>query len=225
MKSTGKRPRAVASQVEEQIYNLTPRLCSDDLSARISIEELSPADQTLASAVNDLVSHVSAHVTEARQRAFDENRKLTAELEETRAVASVVTALTKVTTEDEALRTALDSVRSAFGWAYGSYWALDRTENALRFRLESGTVTEEFHRVTKSASFSEGVGLSGRTWRARDLYFVRDLGQMVDCCRRESAQRAGVKSGVCFPITKGGEVVGTMDFFMLETIDPSPERL
>ncbi|MFN9265961.1 MAG: GAF domain-containing protein, partial [Acidobacteriota bacterium] len=150
---------------------------------------------------------------------------MTAELEETRAVASVVTALTKVTTEDEALRTALDSVRSAFGWAYGSYWALDRTENALRFRLESGTVTEEFHRVTKSASFSEGVGLSGRTWRARDLYFVRDLGQMVDCCRRESAQRAGVKSGVCFPITRGGEVVGTMDFFMLETIEPSPERL
>ena len=55
--------------------------------------------------------------------------------------------------------------------------------------------------------------------------FVKDLGTMTDCLRREPAQRAGVKSGICFPITLGGEIVGTMDFFTMETLDPSEGRL
>ena len=48
---------------------------------------------------------------------------------------------------------------------------------------------------------------------------------MKDCCRAPVAQKAGVKSGVCFPITLNGEVTGTMDFFALETLTLSQERL
>src|SRR5262249_4938944 len=39
------------------------------------------------------------------------------------------------------------------------------------------------------------------------------------------ALRAGVKSGVCIPILVGGNFFGTMDFFALEALSPSPERL
>jgi hypothetical protein len=53
----------------------------------------------------------------------------------------------------------------------------------LRFQQESGSAGEEFRTVTLTASFAEGVGLSGRTWRARDLPFVRDIGEMTDCVR------------------------------------------
>ncbi|HEV7725303.1 MAG TPA: hypothetical protein VGO74_00100 [Modestobacter sp.] len=49
---------------------------------------------------------------------------------------------------------------------------------------------EEFRTVTLTAGFAEGVGLSGRTWRARDLHFVRDTGEMTDCVRAPAAQRA-----------------------------------
>jgi hypothetical protein len=115
-------------------------------------------------------------------------------------------------------------VRTAFGWAYGSYWVLDPVDNVLRFQQESGSAGEEFRKVTLTASFAEGVGLSGRTWRARDLYFVRDIGEMTDCVRAPAAQRAGVRSGVCFPLIVGGRVVGTMDFFVTETIDLSESR-
>ena len=34
-----------------------------------------------------------------------------------------------------------------------------------------------------------------------------------------------MRSGVCFPIILEGEVVGTMDFFALETLAPSESRL
>ena len=45
-----------------------------------------------------------------------------------------------------------------------------------------------------------------------------------DCVRAPAAGRAGVKSGVCFPIMVGGQVIGTMDFFVTETIQLSESR-
>ncbi len=143
----------------------------------------------------------------------------------TLALIQVLDALSKAQTEGQAATSALDTIRSAFGWAYGSYWTINRQENALRFNVESGTVTDEFKKVTQQASFKQGVGLSGRTWQTRELIFVQDLGTVTDCCRREPAQRAGVKSGVCFPIVVKGEVIGTMDFFSLEELTLSEERL
>lgn len=143
----------------------------------------------------------------------------------TRAVLQVVEAISRATTVNDAIRAALDAVKTAFGWAYASYWVVDPRDQALRFCLECGSVTEEFRRVTAEARFREGEGLSGRAWRQRDLYFTPDIGQMTDCCRAPAAQRAGVKSGVCFPIIVRGQVQGTMDFFALETLTPSSERL
>jgi len=142
-----------------------------------------------------------------------------------KAVTQVLESISRSNSKDEAIRVALETVKATFGWAYGSFWQIDPADNALHFSLESGTVTPEFQKVTQQASFKEGVGLSGRAWKNRDLVFVQDLGTVTDCCRREPAQRAGVKSGVCFPLTIKGQVIGTMDFFSLETLSPSPERL
>nr|WP_297429480.1 GAF domain-containing protein [uncultured Actinotalea sp.] len=95
----------------------------------------------------------------------------------------------------------------------------------LRFARESGDVTPEFREVTRTASFAEGVGLSGRAWRRRELVFVPDLGEVRDCVRAPAAQRGGVRSGVCFPLVVDGDVVGTMDFFTTDVLELSAERL
>lgn len=142
----------------------------------------------------------------------------------TRAVLGVMLALNRAQTVEQAIAAALDAIRAEFGWAYGSYWELDPKSNALRFHSESGTVNDDFRRVTLEASFREGVGLSGRAWQNRDLYFTPDIGEMTDCCRAPAAKRAGVKSGVCFPVSINGAVTGTMDFFSLQTLTMSKER-
>jgi GAF domain-containing protein len=162
-------------------------------------------------------------VAHARRAALDK-AALRETLNDRAAVTTVVTEMGSAVTAEAALRVALNTVRTAFGWAYGSYWALDEDAQLLRFQQESGSAGEEFRKVTLAASFAEGVGLSGRTWRARDLYFVRDIGEMTDCVRAPAAQRAGVRSGVCFPLIVGGRVVGTMDFFVTETIELSESR-
>jgi len=126
--------------------------------------------------------------------------------------------------KNRAVKTVLDAVRQSFGWAYGSYWELEPKGKELLFYAESGTVNSEFSEVTQNASFEKGVGLSGRTWKEERLVFVTDLGEVQDCCRRISAQRAGVKSGVCLPIRMTGHIIGTMDFFTTETIELSAGR-
>ncbi|MCZ2858444.1 methyl-accepting chemotaxis protein [Blastococcus sp. VKM Ac-2987] len=162
-------------------------------------------------------------LTHARKAALA-TASLKETLDDRQAVTTVVTEIGAAPSQAEALRVALDSVRTAFGWAYGSYWALDEAAGVLRFQQESGSAGEEFRRVTLAASFAEGVGLSGRAWRARDLYFVSDIGEMTDCVRAPAAQRAGVRSGVCFPLVVNGRVIGTMDFFVSETITLSDSR-
>ncbi|MCD5309323.1 methyl-accepting chemotaxis protein [Kineosporia babensis] len=141
------------------------------------------------------------------------------------AVTDVVSSLNQARDEATCTRTALEVVREAFGWAYGSYWTIHDGEDVLRFNLESGSAGDEFRRVTLAASFAEGVGLSGRAWRARDLVFVPNLADLTDCVRAPAAGRAGVKSGICFPIIIAGRVIGTMDFFTTETIALSDSRM
>ncbi|MEU4238211.1 methyl-accepting chemotaxis protein [Actinoplanes sp. NPDC026619] len=140
------------------------------------------------------------------------------------AVTNVVSALGHTNDSSRALKSALDAVRTAFGWAYGSYWEIDDSENVLKFRVESGSAGDEFRKVTLAATFAEGVGLSGRAWRAKDLVFVRNIGDLTDCVRAPAATRAGVRSGVCFPIVSMDRIVGTMDFFTTEFIDLSDSR-
>jgi putative methionine-R-sulfoxide reductase with GAF domain len=142
------------------------------------------------------------------------------------AVTEVVTAVGHALDSQGAIRAALETVRSSFGWAYGSYWEVEDRDTGpvLVFRHESGSAGPEFREVTLAATFAEGVGLSGRAWKARDLVFVADLAELTDCVRAPAAQRAGVRSGVCFPILSGGRVIGTMDFFTTERIALSESR-
>ncbi len=144
---------------------------------------------------------------------------------DTEAINEVIQNLIKATTEKEAIQVSLETVRNTFGWAYGSFWQIDKRNNTLRFQQDSGIVNPEFLQVTQSAEFKKGVGINGRAWESRDLLFVQDLGTVTDCVRRDPAQRAGVKSGICFPIFVNGEIIGTMDFFTTETLSPSTQRL
>ncbi len=186
----------------------------DFLSRQVRSED---PDQVL---VLDVLARTVSQVLEA-QRATEE---IAQTARDQQAVTTSVAKVGACTDVEQALRTALDTVREEFGWDYGSYWAVDPEARVLRFQVESGTAGEEFRRVTLAASFAEGVGLAGRAWRARDLVFVRDLGELTDCVRAPAAQRAGVRSGVCIPVIVGDEVLGTMDFFTTQTIQLSDSR-
>lgn len=179
---------------------------------------------TLSKERLDTLKSISKLVSATIER-LKKNIDQTENTSDAAAVNKVLEVVSLTSNVEAAAKAALETVKEEFGWAYGSYWLVDPQINALRFVIDSGRVTPEFHKVTQEASFEKGVGLSGRTWKERDLMFVEDLGVLTDCCRRESAQSAGVKSGVCFPIIVHGEVIGTMDFFSLQTLTLSENRM
>lgn len=108
---------------------------------------------------------------------------------------------------------ALREIRTAFGWAYGSFWTIDSVSESLRFTIESGSIGEEFRQVTNSTSFRRGEGLAGRAWLKGELVATEDIGEMVDCPRAAHAKRAGLKSGVALPIVFNEQVQGVIDMF------------
>ncbi|WP_406697992.1 methyl-accepting chemotaxis protein [Singulisphaera sp. Ch08] len=144
---------------------------------------------------------------------------------DTRVLIDTVNAVIRSHTAAEIIRATLDLVRDRLGWVYASYWEVDPEQSALVFSADSGEVDAEFNRVTRSAKFREGEGLNGRAWKQRDLVYVPDLGELADCIRAPIARRAGIKSGVCFPILLDGRVIGTMDFFASTTLEMTPTRL
>jgi methyl-accepting chemotaxis protein len=144
---------------------------------------------------------------------------------DTRAINQVLLALGRARTASDAVSAALSAVRESFGWSYGSFWKVHPVDRVLTFAQESGSVGEEFRRVTMESQFREGEGINGQAWQSRDLVSVRDLGAMTGCSRAPAARRLGLKSGICFPISIGGQVVGTMDFFADKELVPSENRL
>ncbi len=144
---------------------------------------------------------------------------------DTRAMIDTVNAIVRADSVDGVIRGTLDTIRQAFGWAYGSYWTVDPVAKELAYSIESGSVGGEFQRLTRTSRFREGEGLNGRSWRQRDLVFVPDLSELADCCRAPVAQRSGVRSGVALPILNQGHVVGTMDFFAAEAVNITETRL
>ncbi|WP_040337672.1 GAF domain-containing protein [Candidatus Blastococcus massiliensis] len=181
-------------------------------------ETLQPSAQRL-----ETLRAIGRLVSQALERVLVSERQAET-AQDMAAVNQVLRQVSTATSREAAMTGALDTIREGFGWAYGSYWAVSDEDRTLRFVQESGTAGQEFREVTLAASFAEGVGLSGRAWRARDLVFVEDLAQVTDCVRAPAAQRAGVKSGVCLPIVVGGEVVGTMDFFATTALTLTPGR-
>jgi methyl-accepting chemotaxis protein len=143
----------------------------------------------------------------------------------TRAVVEVLDAVSKVKTVTEAAVAALNSVRSAFGWTYGSFWTVDRADAAMKFVSESGTVSADFQGATRQGRFQEGQGLVGGAWRRRDMFFVEDIRAMNGFGRAVAAEQAGLISAICFPLIVDGEVYGALDFFAKERLAPSAERL
>jgi methyl-accepting chemotaxis protein len=143
----------------------------------------------------------------------------------TAAIASVLASMGGATRAADGARAALEGIRTVFGWRYASFWTIDEVSNVALLTAESGTVSEEFRRVTAAASFREGEGLVGAAWKARDVVSVPDLAALQGFGRAAAGERAGLKSALCIPIVIAGRVIGAIDFFSTENVTPSPERL
>jgi len=141
------------------------------------------------------------------------------------AVSDVLRALQSESTVESAIATALASIRDTFNFVYGSYWAVDPTGTKLAFSLDSGYVGGEFERASRQTTFAPGEGLAGRAWQGRELIFNEAPSNNPANPRAQAAYNAGLGSAIVFPVVLDEKIVGTMDFFAAEVLEPTARRL
>ncbi|MDQ2889469.1 MAG: GAF domain-containing protein [Gemmatimonadota bacterium] len=200
------------------------------MSSRINADELSDSAPVPAKSDNGVAKR-DRRKTDRRtgslrdRQTVDELETRVAEAQtHSRVIMNVAGATARAASAAEAARGALEAIRTGFGWQYGSYWAIDSKGDKLSFGLESGAVNNEFHRITVGASYAEAVGLIGKAWRYRDVFIVDDLQYLQDR-RGEVAQAAGCTAAIALPLSVGGEIVGAIDFFVMEPLALSDERI
>ena len=195
----------------DDINQLAGTAREGQLNARVDENKYKGRHLGRAKVVNAMLDALTRRVAEA--------------VANTIAIRDVMQAVAGASTVADAVRTALDAVRAAFNWPYGSYWLLDPKTQSMSCSVESGSLPQEFLQVLAGLHVREGEGMLGKAWKSRDMFFVQNIATLQGASWSEAATRLGIKSGVALPILLEGKIVGVMDFFALETMDSSADRL
>jgi methyl-accepting chemotaxis protein len=142
-----------------------------------------------------------------------------------RAYARVIDAVVSARSYDDAVRAALDALRSSFDWGYAQFWKLDPAKGELAMTHDSGFTIDELRQVSRRSVFRDGESLPGRALQAREVVFFADASELTDCPRRPAMQRAGVRSAAALPVMSEGAVVGAIELHATDTVRFSRDRV
>jgi PAS domain S-box-containing protein len=124
--------------------------------------------------------------------------------------------LGEATTAEEALPKILEMVCEWPGWDLGVLWQNDRHAGVLRCAKLWRTPSLEaaqFEAVTRTSTFSPGIGLPGRVWASGAPAYIPDVTRDSNFPRAAIAARDGLHGAFAFPILLGREVLGVIEFF------------
>jgi PAS domain S-box-containing protein len=137
-------------------------------------------------------------------------------------------ALAESETLEDAAPRMLEAVCAALGWQFGAVWEVDRARNVLQCVGVWHPLTlrlEEFTTATRQSLFAPGVGLPGRVWSARGPVWIPDVTRDANFPRASFAQQVGLHSAFGLPIFEGSSVLGVMEFFSRDLLEPTSDLL
>lgn len=117
---------------------------------------------------------------------------------------------------EEAAPRILRTVGEALGWQVGSVWELEQAGDRMRAAVSwhaPGFDPGPFGSATNSLVFERGVGLPGAVWERSAPVSVPALGRDANFPRSQIAAQTGLASAFAFPIRRGDNVVGVVEFF------------
>ena len=141
--------------------------------------------------------------------------------------------VTRVLDESESIEEATPRIIRAIceplGWACGARWHPEGPEQALRCAETwglAGEGIEAFLEATRRQQPSTQLGgLNRRTWMERKPQWILDVTREPSFRRAADAVRAGLRSAFAFPIKRGAQVIGVMEFFSQKMHEPDAELL
>ena len=183
----------------------------------VSVPSEKPGDQTQE------VRRLRETVAELEQRVGESSRA-----ERRLAVRDGVTgALAESSSLEEAAPRILRAVCEALGWRMGALWTVQPHTDLLRCVQvwHASEAIPEFEAATRHHTFSRGAGMPGRVWESAQPAWIPDVTADENFPRAAIAARAGLGASLGFPIAVDGEVVGVMEFFSHQILEPDQELL
>ncbi len=136
--------------------------------------------------------------------------------------------LAEAATVEEAIRKILEMIGEWPGWDLGVQWQNDRHAGVLRcaelWRTPSLEATQ-FEAVTRTSTFSRGIGLPGRVWASGTPAHIPDVTRDPNFPRASIAAREGLHGAFAFPILLDREVLGVIEFFSRDVWQADPNLL
>jgi PAS domain S-box-containing protein len=122
----------------------------------------------------------------------------------------------------------LATLGETLGWDVGVVWRPDPGDGLLHcaglWRSDAAPPeVVEFAEGTREHRFAPGQGRPGRVWAFRRPAWVSDISREARMPRAGQALRAGLMTGVAFPLAVGDECVGVVEFFSRGIHEPNGE--
>lgn len=160
--------------------------------------------------------------------AKDEARAMRQAYAHTRLLQVVAMAANEASTVESALQTCLDEVCAHTGWAVGHAYLVEEKTGRLVptnvWHVEDESRFRRFREVTVATSLSPGEGLLGRVLRTGKPTWVADVSRDRTYVRGKAGD-LGVRAARAFPILVGQSVVGVMEFYSVEAVEPDEPLL
>jgi len=158
------------------------------------------------------------------------NERLNAEIEYSKQIKAIAVASNETRAIDETLRFCLRQVCEFARWPLGHlYLTADNPAEGLvpteYWHVDEPGQFETFQKVTLETPLEEGIGLPGRVLVSGEPAWIFDVTKDSNFPRAKLAEDIGVKAGFAFPVMIGRRVVGVMEFFSPNAVEPDPQML
>ncbi|HEY3131852.1 MAG TPA: PAS domain S-box protein [Acidobacteriota bacterium] len=176
----------------------------------------------LAAAIRGLENEISE-----RRRAESALRRQSMFVELLRSVA---VAANEASSFEDAARICLERICTFVKWPVGHLYvpsknSPDVLEPSTTWYFQSAQRFETFRRITEATPLASGIGLPGRVLATRKPAWITDVTKDSNFPRAKLASDVGVKAGFGFPVLAGDKIVGVLEFFSEEAIEPDSELL
>ena len=128
----------------------------------------------------------------------------------------------------EAVPPMLRAMCEALGWQYGALWEVDRVRNVLQCAgtwQPTSLPFHEFSDFSQAMTMALGVGLPGRVWASREPAYIPDVTRDTNFPRASIARQVGLHAAFALPVLQRSHVIGVMEFFNRNILEPTPELL
>ena len=141
-------------------------------------------------------------------------------------------AVTRVLAESATLKDAAQAVLRALGesldWELGMFWSRDEHRQVIRFvdlwhapHVDAAAFVED----SRGRTFQRGEGLIGRVWETGKPIWIPEVCADPTFRRGSMAAGVGLRGGFAFPVCKGEQLYGVMEFFSRQSREPDQDVL